>query len=473
MAKSIDSLQLELKKWQFKSKQKKPKLYFVYLIFLLCFAYIIDEIASNINGIMQNEIINQFFGGEYSNQYILITSLCSGAAFFTFFYKVFADKFGRKPFLVINTIGLGIAMFICFLSKSLLFFSFGLVLIAFFIPCDVQVVYVLEISSDKNRGLWAALTKAIAIMGVAIIPPIRNWALSIGWSWAYFIPACLAIICGTLCFFFVKESDVFIKNKISYIKKQIKLAKNPELAEKYSKTEKLKNKQGGVIPAVKYILINKSLIWLFVVGIVLSFTTIATGNYSIMFEQNDKIFTPQMVTNALTVYPFAWAVIEVLIGFLSDRIGRKRSTILSGVITLYGFLCFVIGIKTGWNPYVVGVLLGLFLGGYISCVDMINVISAEESPTNLRSSVLSIINAAFSIGSLCGTGILLLFNKFIPNLDVAYFALIMIVPSLFIGLLILSTKTQETKSFSLLNSLSALLEKLSSRKNKDTDDNDK
>ena len=213
--KSPEALRLELKKWQRKGKCKPNRFYFIYLIFILCLAYIVDELASNINSIMSTKIIDTFFKGT-NNNFIIFTTICSAISFFSFFYKVLSDKFGRKPFLVINIFGMALGMFVCFLSKNIYVFLIGTLLMNFFTPCDMQVLYVIETSSDKHRGFWMTFTKAFGVMGVVLISAFRSWAIDTmgNWQYVFLIPACFGIGVGLICLLFVDESGVFIQNKI-------------------------------------------------------------------------------------------------------------------------------------------------------------------------------------------------------------------------------------------------------------------
>ena len=67
------SLRAEKKKWECIQKSKKPKFYFFYLVLILSMAYIIDEIATNINAAIQTEAVTTYFGEV--NKYTLVMSV--------------------------------------------------------------------------------------------------------------------------------------------------------------------------------------------------------------------------------------------------------------------------------------------------------------------------------------------------------------------------------------------------------------
>jgi len=462
---SKESLKLSLKKWQLREKTPKHRFYFLYSMFILAFAYIIDELATNFNNILQNEVIDTFIEGSTENEklafYTIILTAISAVSIFSFLYKPLADKFGRKPFLAINTVGMGVAMFICFSAQSLVIYGIGLVFLYFFIPCDIQVVYILETASDKHRSFWLAFFKAIAVVSIAIVSPLRSWAITLGhWQLAFLIPAIIGVAAGVVMFLFMKETDPFIENKIKFLKKEIRNYDKPK--EKVKKNAK--DAQGGIISAIKYMFINKHLLWLFLVGVIFAICAVGINNYSQIMSNSN--IGEQKMSLILFLYPFFTALVEIVAGILSDKIGRKKANIFTGFVTLIGFLYFVVGIKSNWYSGVSGICLGLFMGGYLSSVDIFNVMSAEQSPTNLRSSLLSVINVSLSAGSFLGTGVLIIMTTVNPYLDLGFFGIVIIIPTLFAGLLILMSKIPETKQISLQD----VGEKIDSKKEDDEDE---
>ena len=73
-----------------------------------------------------------------------------------------ADKFGRKPFLVINTLCMGLGLFLVYLSKDIYVYMIGGTLMSFMVSHDMQCVYILECSDEKSRARNYAIVKAVA-----------------------------------------------------------------------------------------------------------------------------------------------------------------------------------------------------------------------------------------------------------------------------------------------------------------------
>ncbi|MBR0535519.1 MAG: MFS transporter, partial [Clostridia bacterium] len=145
LEKSNTRKQRELRKWEIQKARPKGKTYFWYLILIIALIYAMDEIASQINSLMQTEIANDLIKSESS---VTILNLLNVVAIpfniIGILYRPLADRFGRKPFLVINTFGMAIALFIIFLSNNVIMYFAGACMILFFVPHDMHVVYIME-----------------------------------------------------------------------------------------------------------------------------------------------------------------------------------------------------------------------------------------------------------------------------------------------------------------------------------------
>ena len=239
------SLRAEKKKWECIQKSKKPKFYFFYLVLILSMAYIIDEIATNINAAIQTEAVTTYFGEV--NKYTLVMSIAATISSVAFLVRSLADRFGRKPFLILNLFGMGVGMLVCFLARSLPYYLIGLSINFLFAPFDIQTLYIIEVSSEKRRAMNLSICKAIGMLGITIVPILKNALNIFGWQDAFFVPALLGLLTGILVIFFVRESDVFIADRINQIKLQLR--KKPTKNKKKRKAKKDENP--SLIDAIK------------------------------------------------------------------------------------------------------------------------------------------------------------------------------------------------------------------------------
>ena len=104
----------------------QAKNYFIILIIVLTVIYIVDELASNVQGTVNSfticDLFNTTFGTpEYdkaAGTLGLVTTACYLIYLVSPFYKSLADKYGRRLFLIINTLGMGVGMLISILSHN-------------------------------------------------------------------------------------------------------------------------------------------------------------------------------------------------------------------------------------------------------------------------------------------------------------------------------------------------------------------
>jgi len=442
----------ELNKWKRELQKPRPKFYFIYFIVIICLAFIVDELATNVNNFLEDYVLESYFKDNFNNYTICIT-LCSSISILSFLYKALADKYGRKIFLVINTIGMGAGMMICFISRNLPIYVIGLLFMFFFVPCDIQSVYIVETASDKHRAFWLSFCKAFAVMSLAMIPALLSFARKSNWQNIFLVPACIGLALGIIALFFVKESEPFMRNRIAYID-GLRHQRSLKLSKQELRAKRIVDSQGGIIAGFKYIFLNRRLMWLFFVGVIFSLCSIAAINYSVIiyngYEETGHTLTESQYNICLIIYPFVCAICNVIIGLISDKKGRKTSTVTAGAFAMIGLLFFITAVNRNWYVQLTGIALGVFMAGFLSGVDTFTLMCAEQSPTNLRSSVMSIMSISLSVGSFIGTGILLLAGFISHNkVNIGYLAMCVICPTIFIGVIILLSKMPETNNTDL------------------------
>ena len=98
--------------------------YIKWVFILVILVHVIDEIASNCAAYVQSSVVNDFYvagqGMTYENGLAVLASFSGVTLLLQLvapFYKSLADRFGRKPFLVINTYGMALGLGLCFVSS--------------------------------------------------------------------------------------------------------------------------------------------------------------------------------------------------------------------------------------------------------------------------------------------------------------------------------------------------------------------
>lgn len=456
----------EIAKWEKEKARPKKSFYLVYLVLIISMIYITDEVASQIGTLMKTEIANDLFAkyGESSVGLLdILTMVVVPFQVLAIFYKPLADRFGRKKFLIINTFGMSLSMLLIFLSDSIVLYAIGACIVQFFIPHDMQVVYIMESAPSKHRARIYSSIKFVANMGVMLIPLLRRLLMNDASQWrrVYLVPAIIGIIACTVALFFARETDAFIDSRLKYLR----MTDEQRAAEKAEKLAD--NAQGGVIPALKFAFKHSQLRWLYIVGALANLGFITTLNYQVILsygyaenyvasglfaslgEEVMNAVSIGPVTTALFMFPVGCAFSQVIMGFISDSKGRKAAAITTVCNCLVAFIGFSIGAKMAWNPYLVGFLCGACIGSYYSTNDVIIMMIGESAPTNLRSSIMSAEFVVVAIGVVVSYAVSLPLITILGNSVTWIVAFALTVPGFIAALVAMALKTHDTKGIDL------------------------
>lgn len=451
-------------------QSRSNRFYMLYLFMVLSLIYIIDEIASTISIQFQSNIINEFFVQNMGMEYGEGLSLSSALGFITYpvtllivFYRPLADRFGRKPFLVINTFMMGLGLFLVYLSDNIIVYMVGGTLMGFMVSHDMQCVYILECSSEKNRARNYALIKAVAILGTLLIPLLRETLMqnqSERWHLVYLVPAILGFVLSLAALLFAKETNTFLVNRVKYLKT------SPEDREKQTRDEKNSNAQGGIINAVKFAFKHRQLRFLMLACCLFYSASLATATYNTVMKEA-ALMTEEAITLALYFYPLGNALMTFAAGLVSDRFGRKITIIAMSCSAVLCYGTFIASSMLDWTPVLTGFAIGGFMGSYWGAGDTIGgIMFSESSPTNLRSSV-TVINTLLNgiIGGLA-TIVTIMLLPLIPKETFGYMYLGLTIPGLIGAILIIWKFVGETRGLDLKKVTGAEWDKTNNRRAK-------
>ena len=450
------------------AQRDKPKApgYMIYFVLIITVIYGADTITTDIGTQMQSILASRIFAPVVGEEFAVarmsalgfLASLAGGLALF---YKPLADRFGRKIFLVLNTLGMGLGLVLVGLATNIPVYLLGACVIAFFVPHDVQMVYIFESTPAKHRGKFFAIIKALATMALLLIPVLRNAFITetdfSDWRKIYILPAVGIFVIAILALFLIRESDAFLDNRIHM------LSMTEEEKAVARKKKQDVDSQGGFFKALKFAFTHKQLFWLavaqglFMFGMVITtyYETTMTYGYARQFLSQGvqldaaKASAAVLVTQALLLFPFSNAVCQVLQGFLSDGIGRKPTAIIMSGITIVGFVLFFLGANLDWSPYLVGLFAGAAVGSYWAASDIFGMMETESVPTNLRSSTISALpifsGMIYSVSLLVS---MILINV-LGDAKIGIVCLLIAIPGMAVSLLIMSAKVKETKGIDL------------------------
>lgn len=443
-----------LKKMQGRSDSSK---YFLVLLMLIAIVNILDEVTSNLTVTVQSSFITEFFvnnpfmGKYYSYEDGL--AFHSGIGVFTYvlgiftpFYKALADKWGRKPLFAISTLGMATGLLVIHLSQSYIMFLVGFAIISFFMGHDIQIIYILEEAPHKHRAKIYSFLKSFGILGVILIPALRDVLMgddATKWRDIFLVPSIIGFVAVFFVLLFAKDTKVFINERIAYLSRSYE-ERQAEKALKKQQKEAQRN-QSGVFNGVKYIFSDKDTKMLIISHIIFDSAMPAIALYFESSMHRAGMSTSQ-ITKALFMVPVIYATVTFLSGFIADKLGRKVTVTGFSITCVIGYCLFVAGILCGWNPYLIGSLAGLYQGSYWIGRDYMNVMMTEKVPTDIRASVVGAEGLLVIIGLALGYGITIIGMTLT---EIWWACLAVSIPAVSIAAIMFTAKVKETKGVNL------------------------
>ena len=431
--------------------------YFLILLVLIAVVNILDEVTSNLTVTVQSSFVTEFFvNNPFMGKYYTYEdglAFHSGIGVFTYvlgiftpFYKALADKWGRKPLFAISTLGMATGLLVIHLSSSYIMFLVGFAIISFFMGHDIQIIYILEEAPDKHRAKIYSFLKSFGILGVILIPALRDALMgddATKWREIFLAPALIGFAAVVLVVILAKDTKVFIGERIEYLSRPYE-ERQAEKALKKQQKEAQRN-QSGVFNGVKYIFSNKDTKMLIIAHIVFDAAMPAIALYFESSMHRAGMSTGD-ITKALFMVPVIYASITFLSGFIADKAGRKATVTLFSSTCVIGYVLFVAGILMGWNPYLVGSLAGLYQGSYWIGRDYMNVMMTEKVPTDIRASVVGAEGLLVIIGLAVGYLTTIIGMTIMP---IWWACLAISVPAVAVAAVIFALKVKETKGANL------------------------
>ncbi len=455
--KIIGKEQREIERYRKMQKRSSGGKYFLVLIMLIAIVNILDEVTSNLTVTVQSSFVTEFFvNNPFMGKYYTYEdglAFHSGIGVFTYvlglftpFYKALADKWGRKPLFAMSTLGMALGLLVIHLSSSYIMFLVGFAIISFFMGHDIQIIYILEEAPDKHRAKIYSFLKSFGILGVILIPTLRDILMgndATKWREIFLVPALIGFVAVLLVILFAKDTKVFINERIEYLSRPFE-EREAEKALKKQQKEAQRN-QSGVFNGVKYIFANKDTKMLIISHIIFDSAMPAIALYFESSMHRAGMSTSD-ITKALFMVPVIYGSITFLSGFIADKLGRKVTVTGFSVTCVLGYILFVAGILCGWNPYLVGAFAGLYQGSYWIGRDYMNVMMTEKVPTDIRASVVGAEGLLVIIGLAVGY-IVTIVGMTVT--EIWWACLAVSIPAVSVAAIMFALKVKETKGANL------------------------
>ncbi len=455
--------QREIARLEKAEKFHNAKNYFIILIVVLTIVYIVDELASNVRGTVSSfticDLFHTTFGSPEYDKASGTLDLVTMAGYLIYlispFYKSLADKYGRRLFLIINTLGMGVGMLVSIISHNIPLYILGTVIMTFFTPNDVQVIYLMECAPKQHRAKLCSITKGIALISVSLLGFLVKMFVDRDnpgtWRYVYAIPIILAFSIGILAIFLVRETPVFTKQRLEYLRAGEEERKAKAAAKKAAEE---KEQSVSVMGAFKYIFTTRQTRYIAFVAILMAISTGYTGKFQNMIEVG---VTKGAITESgseiiLMFYPLINGIFTLFGGFLTDALGRKKSALILGLWAALGLGVFAWGCSAELDPYITGFAYGFSIAGLWSISDMIYfVITSESTPTEIRASVVG----SMQLLGMFGTGLNMAYNAVVTmiagSMNLPFVLTVSYLPLMAISLIIMMWKVKETKDVDLDN----------------------
>ena len=455
--KAVKNEQRELARLNKMKTHSMGSKYFLILLALIAVVNILDEVTSNLTVTVQSSFVTEFFvnnpfmGKYYTYEDGLAFHSTIGVftyvlGLFTPFYKALADKWGRKPLFVMSTLGMAAGLLIIHFSASYIMFLVGFAVISFFMGHDIQIIYILEEAPDKHRAKIYSLLKSFGILGVILIPTLRDALMgndATKWREIFLVPALIGVVASILVILFAKDTKVFISERTTYLARPYEERQYEKELKKQQK--QAQRNQSGVFNGVKYIFANKDTKMLIISHIIFDSAMPAIALYFESSMHRAGMSTSN-ITKALFMVPVIYAAITFISGFIADKAGRKATVTIFSTTCVTGYILFVAGILLGWNPYLIGALAGLYQGSYWIGRDYMNVMMTEKVPTDIRASVVGAEGLLVIIGLVFGYAFTIVGMTVMP---IWWACLAIALPAVSVAAIMFALKVKETKGVNL------------------------
>jgi MFS family permease len=137
-----------------------------------------------------------------------------------------------------------------------------------------------------------------------------------------------------------------------------------------------------------------------IAGLLFIPTTIFDMVWGVRFLQEARGLDYGVAVMRSASVPFGWIIGCPLLGFLSDRLGRRKPVIIGGAVVLLGCLVWILyGRAEVFPPYVLGTLAGLASGAAMLPYTVIK----EANPPNMSGTSTGVVNFLnFTFSALLG-----------------------------------------------------------------------
>ncbi|MFX0141758.1 MAG: MFS transporter [Candidatus Hodarchaeota archaeon] len=420
------------------NKVTYTKKYTYYTLFVMGMMNIIDIFTSNVGPLVASFVVEEFFISRGVPENEAYAQYGFAFAFLPLFFiiglafRFIADRYGRRPALIINVVGMTVAGLLLYFSPTFLMYYIGAILGAIFLTADIQVLLMNEECPPEKRSQYVMLVMIMGLAGALLVILMRYLFMSgpnPNWRVLYLLPFIGGIIVSILAIFTLKESSVYLTMKAM---REANPEKFPE-KESFGKAMKSVYKLDNFRTIFIIIIVG-------VLGMLGGFN--ARAYWEPFMSQN---FTFNEVNIIYVIRYLISIPYGLMIGRINDKVGRKAGLYTTLIFApLFLILC-LLTLSMG-NVIITGIFYGLFIYSIwltpTTTLTMIN----ELTPTNYRGTV-SIFN--FLIMYVLIVVFTVIFAILVLFLPFQIIFVIAVVPGCLIAIPIVIKKLPETRATDL------------------------
>ena len=306
------------------------------------------------------------------------------------------DRYGPRIVMLLIGLFAGFSLLLTSQIDSLwqLFITYSLLL-----AIGTSATHVVTMSTasrwfDKKRGLALGIASSGVGFGTVVMAPFATYLISIfGWRMAY-------IVIGLIAWLIVIPLSRLLK------KDPYEIGALPDGVKSDSRgrrLEKLENEEGSIQLADLSLLqaFRTRSFWLFMFTLLFYSSCLFLVLTHLVPHATDIGFSAGEAATVLSLIGGTATVGRVLIGTLSDRIGRKVSAMMCALL-LFGAMVWLIWAQELWMFYLFALVYGFAFGGMSP-----NIIALASDTFGLGKigSILGVMDVGFGVGAAIGPAI--------------------------------------------------------------------
>lgn len=293
--------------------------------------------------------------------------------------RVAADRFGKEIVGMINLGVMAVGLWVCICSKNLVAFAIGNGIITFAVSLDIHFMYIARDIPKKFRGTARGLVAGVGAVAAVVLPICRNHLVgqkNYGWRSLYYagMIMCAVSIMGIAVFC---------------------------IQRKHAGSNKVRRPKGRPTEKIRLKSVVKENLGLLVFEMIVGIATAGITYYNEPML-SEKIKSEEFINVVLAVQPIVTFVLMLLIGAVSDMLGRKRTMLMCLAMCVVTVFAYVFGIKFFPNKYLLGICWGGMVAFYFSIINLTDLTVMEHARRNAVGKTSAVATYAYGVGDAIG-----------------------------------------------------------------------